>query len=451
MKTLLLLLLLAACGKNEMPPENDMNDSDGDSIPNYREAKMDKYISKIEPLQEIETEVAFQTGSTILTTHKFMISNKIDLQKYSVDLLVRNLVSLQTNDYFSEFSHLRIKPGQNITLSESGVVKVTLKSSKIQTAPTSVFLSYPDKKIPLGNWSPNMELNIASEDLNAILKGEANFAITNLTDKKIFLDKSQDDTIREKTFRVLYNDGSKTDIFYISKELKFEEILKYFKIESFKYIEEQNLLTTTHKPLLAEWWIRRINDRDIIMVKEDIRSLSEFYLQGFEKKKIILKRQNGVAQNQIVLSRKAGANVLLKIRGYKSLVQFNTKTKKDSGNVGKEKYWVCELFNRAATVLPETEISGAEMENSLKMSGITPTAIRSLSDEKGAFLEVELNSDQTDFQLKLENFAQNQYLPVGFYHKECDKSGTAGPELKYAFQATEDSLCLNIEAFVEKI
>jgi hypothetical protein len=103
MKTLLLLLLLAACGKNEMPPENDMNDSDGDSIPNYREAEMDKYISKVFPLQEVETEIEFQTGSTKLTSHKFMISNKIDLQKYSVDLLVRNLVSLKSNDTLVNF------------------------------------------------------------------------------------------------------------------------------------------------------------------------------------------------------------------------------------------------------------------------------------------------------------------------------------------------------------
>jgi hypothetical protein len=451
MKTLLLLLLLAACGKNEMPPENDMNDSDGDSIPNYREAEMDKYISKVVPLQEVETEIEFQTGLTKLTSHKFLISNKIDLQKYSVDLLVRNLVSLQTNDYFSEFSHLRMKPGQTIVLSEPGVVRVTLKSTKIQTAPTSVFLSYPDKKIPLGTWSPNMEINIASEDLNAILQGEANFAITNLTDKKLFLDKTQDDTIREKTFRVLYNDGSKTDIFYISKELKFEDILKFFNIESYKNIEEQNLLTTTHKPLSAEWWVRKINDRDIIIVKEDIRSLSEFYLQGFEKKKLSLKRQNGVAHNNLVISKQPGAKVLLKIRGNKSLVTFNTKTKEDSGNVGKERYWVCELYNRTATVMPEIEILGTEIENNLKLNGMTPTAVQALADEMGAFLEVEISSDQTEFELKLENFAQNQYLPVGLYHKVCDKRGTSGPDLRYVPQAPEGSLSLNIEAFVEKI
>ena len=451
MKMILLLLLLAACGKHEMPPADDMGDSDGDMIPNYREVEMDKYISKVVPLQEIEAEMVFQTGSGVLSSHKILISNKIDLQKYSIDLLIKNIATLQTNDYFSEFSHMRLKPKQNITLSEPGIVRLNIKTSEIQTQPTSVFVVYPDKKVLLGDWKQNMDINIASEDLNAVLNGAANIAFTHLTGKISFFDKTKDDTIREKTYRVLLNNGSKTDIHYVSKELKFEDILRYFNIESFRNIDDVNLLTTTHKPLASEWWIRKINDRDIIIVNENLRTLSDHYLDGFAKKELKLHRQNGVSQRNLIINKNPAAKVLLKIRGNKNTVSFRVEKKKDSDNVGRDRYWVCDLYYRSASQPQGTDISGEEIGANLRINGLVPTRMQVLADEQGSFLEVEISNEQTDFELKLDNFAQNQYLPVGLYDKKCDKSGTPGPELKSNPQATEHSLSLNIEAFVEKI
>lgn len=453
MKLILLMLLLTACGKHEMPREQDLRDSDGDQIINEHEKSgMDKYIASVVPLEEFETEMEFQTGTTSLVTHKLMLSNKTDLLKYTKDLMVKNVEAIHTSDYFSEFSIMRIKGDQKTIQVADGIVRLKLRSPKSKSTPKTVYLVYPDRRVLLAEWSAMMDLDISSTDLNAIISGEAHLAMTHLTEKKNFFPQTQEESIREKTYRVLVNDGIKTNIHYISKEVDLENILKYFNVSKYKNIDEENLLTTTLKPLMAEWWVRRINDRDIIIVKDNLRSLSDHYFEGFAKNNTALSRINGKAQNVFQIKKHKAASVLFKIRGEKKSVSFYEKMSHESENVGVNGYWVCDLYYRKATPVVSTELGKYDILENLRVNGAIPEMdIRSLSDEKGSFLEVEIRSDLSELSVNLESLGQNLYVQEGLYDKNCTKDSKEGPKIKPNLQVPERSLSLTVEAFVEKI
>lgn len=452
MKTILLMLLLASCGKHEMPAAQDLNDNDGDQIPNAYEKEGMKDIADVEPLEEIEAELEYQSGLTKLVNHKFILSNKLDLQKYSRDLLVKNSLSLISSDYFSEFSYLRLKENLNPDLGNEGFFRVVLRSANSKANPKELFLIYPDRKISLGKWNSTFDFELNSSDLKAILKGEAHIAMSHLNTKVNFWSEDQEDTIRAKTFRVFMNDGTKTAIYYMSKKLNTESVLKYFKISKYKNIEEQNLLTTTLKPQSAEWWIRKVSDRDIIIVKDNLRMLSNHYLEGFDKKKMTFKRENGKTQSQLTFNKHSAARILLKIRGQQQTVTYFEETRKEYGNHGKERGWECHLSYRSASPITVKDLDPLDIVKSLRLNGIeTQSELKLLNDETGTFWEVEVNSNEEILNLSLENLTSQEYLQEGLFAKRCTSDSIGEPKVKPNLQVPERSLTLNIEAFVEKI
>lgn len=453
MKTLLLLLLLASCGKQEMPAAKDLNDDDGDQILNEHEkVGMDKYIAAVEPLEEIEAEIEFQSGISKLVKHKYILSNKTDLQEYSKDLMVKNLLSLKSNDHFSEFSILKMKEKQKIDFSSEAFVKIVLSSSKNKSTPKSLFLVYPDRKIPLGDWSPKIELEINGSDLTALLNGQAHLEMTHKNVKTSFWNMTQEESIRQKTYRVFLNNGKNTQIYYVSKDLDFERMLKYFNVSLYKNIEEENLLTTTIKPQITEWWIRKTNNRDIIIIKENLRELSDHYLKGFDKNKLNFERVNGKTSNLVTLPKHQESRILLKIRGFKQKVNFTETSKSKSGVQGRDGEWECQLYYRTASPIMTEELSLADINESLKLNGVEQLGeAKLLTDEFGFFWEVEVKSNMDHLSLRMENLPNTDYVQEGLFDKKCKANPRGEPQVKPNLQTPERSMTLKIEAFVEKI
>lgn len=454
MKTLLLLLLLAACGKHEMPSEKDMRDSDGDQLLNeYEKAGMDKFMAGIVPLKEIQMDVEFLLGESVLVKHNRVFSNKIDLQKYSKDLLVRSLEAIRANEYFSEFSYMRIADAKTTQIASGNMIAVKVRPTITEVSPKALLLVNGEQKIELAIWDKQMEFTISSDQLNAVLNGEAHFVATNLNEKKTFFKQTQEASIQEKTYRVLLNDGKKTNIHYISKELSLSDILKYFNIRNYKNIEEQNLLSTTLKTEVSEWWVRQINNRDIIVVKDNVRELANHYLEGFSKVHLQLTRFNGFPQAPVSIKKHAAAKMLLKIRGQKNVVSFSTKTDTRGQRTGGQNhdFWECKDQFRIASPentinLSETSIMDILALNS-KIKG--HETLNAGDDEKGRFLEIQMVTESEEIYLNVAGVPNDQYVQEGLYHSKC--KGAKDPKIKPNLQVPERSLTVNIEAFVEKI
>lgn len=298
-----------------------------------------------------------------------------------------------------------------------------------------------------------MEFELTSEQLNAILTGEAHFVATHLNEKKAFYNQTQEASIQEKTYRVLVNDGEKTNIHYISKDLPVSEILRYFNIKTYKNIDEQNLLTTTLKPELTEWWVRQINNRDIIIAKDNLRSLSDHYMEGFQKFNLKLVRVNGVLVAPLKITKNPAAKVLLKIRGEQNTVTFSLNTIKRGQRIGGQNadFWECKDQYRNASAVTTHALKEDFMLDILDLHSKNKTlnTIKAADDEKGRFLEIKVETPAEEFDLAIDGLPNNLYVQEGIYHSKC--IGANEPKIKPNLQVPERSLTMNVEAFVEKI
>lgn len=458
MKLLIILAILASCGKHSMPAEKDFRDSDGDQIVN--ELDSDMHVANVIPLNILEAELSFQTGLSSLKPHSLVLTNKFDLENLSRDLMVKNVAAIKMNGYFQEYSLLRLKTVEkNIQLDSP---TISLKLTFLSQVETANRISYieQDQKTDLGQLSPVMEFTLTAEKLKKILSGEAFLSINNLAERAKFQIHTQEDSIKEKSYRVLFNNGKQTAVYYISKEVSFEQILTKFKISRYKMIEDENLLTTTLKTTESEWYVRNIGNQDIIIIKNNLRSLSDHYFKGFHKTVVKISRENGIQVNSVKLNKHPSARVLLKIRGNKNLVSWGIVRKETGHIIGGQNHensrcilQVREGIDPVSQIISNDEVAN-EISYAKELAALQVQKIhmRGLIDEKGHFLEIDLHDQTEVVEFGLRNIAQDQYVVEDVIHSKC---GPDAPKprkpVPLRMSVPERSMNLEIEAFVEKI
>ena len=439
-----------------MPDKIDLTDSDGDQTPNGLDK--DKFKADVVVLEKIDASMEFELGQSHLVKHKFNLSNNIDLQNYSKDLMVKNIVSIPKNHFFSEFSFLKIKPDKALPLVLDGSTRIRLNFSKVKTAPKSLFLVTENKQIRIGNWSELMDFSLTQDELESILSGKFFFSLSHMDKKSDFNQQSLEENIKSKTYRVFYNDGQGTEVHYLSRNLSLNEILKKFHITKYRLIDEQNLLRTIIKPLTPEWWVRFINQSDIIIINENLRGLSNHYFKGLSKIKNVVSRINGFNVNKFIIKKNIDSRVLLKIRAEQRMISFSESSKDHRVRVGGQDHdkYGCVDHTRFTSKDFVTEFIHSVFLQTFLVNGKAfqvnknIIALRNLSDETGLFWEIELAGAE-NFEIGLINLPASNYKQVGVF-KSVDCIGD-DRDAKYRnnLQVPEKSLNVQIEAFVENI
>jgi hypothetical protein len=452
MKYLLIFLIISACGKYQEPIQQDLRDSDGDSIRNNIDS--DKFKANIVTLDEIHATFEFQTGHNILKTHSYELTNKPDLESHSKDLLVKNPLSLIDKKFFSEFSRMSIKtsPKENVELVPRN--RITINFSKTKNPPNSIYLVNSDRKIKISDWAENVELYLSQNDLNSIITGKSFLWLSHS-----YLNSNIEEGIKNKSYRVHYNKGSQSEVFYISKELTVSQVLNKLGVFKHKNIEEENLLTTTIKPEVSEWWVRILNKNDIVVVHANTRQLSDHYFTTLEHKTGTVSRFNGFSYANFSLSKNINARTLLKIRATQKTAQFSESYKDNRVRIGgrdnSEKYG-CVAHMRSLTSEYTTSFSPEDLKQVLMINENNPEQqndsieVRYLQDELGPFWEIELMNTNY-FELSLSNISKALYTPTGQYKSDQCIGNDRNQNYTNNLQTPERSLILNIEAFVEII
>lgn len=452
MNFLITLFLIISCGRHDMPKKKDLNDSDGDQIRNSDEGKgWQRFIAKISPLEEVEAQLDFTTGSGVLVKHQFMLSNKLDLRSYIKDLMVKNLASMKRSEYFSEFSYLRLKRSVLMPDLAPSLTWVSLKFPSLKTEPKALFYITENEKVEIGTWNRVMNFQLSTDKLALLLSGEAFLAVTKMTDKAEFFEQTQEESIREKTYRVLVSDGQTTAIHYISKELNLSQIMSYLKISTYRNINEENILTTTLKSDIPEWWLRTINDRDIVIIHENLRNLSDHYLQGFDTTSYIIKRINGKLQGSIDIRKHPQAKLLFKFRAYQRSVTFSEILKKTEQRGGGQNsdYWACLNHYRVPGEVMHREANGEDLYLNTVFSHSLSPLFLAQKDETGAFWEVGIESTEELISLGLKDLPNSDYVQEGLFKSKC--IGARDFNIKPNLNTSERSFELRVEALVEKI
>lgn len=459
MKYLVLMLLITACGKHEQPVAKDLRDSDGDQIVNDKEqSEIDKYIADVTPFANVQAEMKIKQGLAALQSYSFMLGNDSNISAYSKDLMVKHPKTLPVDEYFSEFSLLRIKSEKaSVTITEEETpVQIVFKNLKGQ--PKVLSLIAHGKKIYLGTWTDTIDVKLKREHLLAILEGEAFLALSRNTRNQMNTDQSQEDAIKEKTYRVFVNDGQEAKVYYVSKELSFNDFLMNMKITSYKMIEDVNLLSKGIKSDVPAWWVKNMNGSDKVVVKTDLRSLSEHYFMGFNKLVINAQRINGAATSSAILKKEYESKALLKIRPFKTHISFDetemTEKYGQGGGRDNSDRFTCRNNYRLPRSENQTSASFNFLHENIQIHAegalIYNFHMEQLEDEMGPFFEIEIPSGISQVNISLKDVAKSEYFQVGMYKSHCH-NGVANRPIVPDLRTSEGKLDLQIEAFVENL
>ena len=154
MKLLILIIFLSSCGKLQMPGYQDYGDSDGDQVLNKDETNFERMkIAAVIPMEYVEVKMDFYEGLSNIKKHSLMMSNNLDLNQYSKDLLVKSEHHLRLNDYFTEFTSLQLKEAADIHLDEQRRFPVSLSFSSMKVNRNNFFILMEMKRffLVIGN------------------------------------------------------------------------------------------------------------------------------------------------------------------------------------------------------------------------------------------------------------------------------------------------------------
>lgn len=451
----LILLSLIACGKHEQPKKLDLRDSDGDQVLNYQEGALDKYVADFEPLGKVKGVMKFTLDKII----ELPLTNELDLRDAALSLAVANEERISTEEYFSEWSKLRLK---------KTIAPVDLKSSQFQlhlqfengSAEAEELLLKAGKEIiSLGPWSNFMKLQLSRENLSALLEGKAFFMLKKKFPKSPLFQEGQAGTIKDKTYRVHFFDGSRSRILYVSNELEFSELLRHMDIRA-KIITEDELFFNWHLIEKDQWHVRSLKDGDKALIFTNLEVLRKEFLKNYTYQKKVLSRVNGKAASVFHFNNQEGAKVYVRI----SSAQFTHRTFVESrkrklhgggGGGGREgsaeSPYKCTHYLR--NVKKESVIL-SNLENLFSNLGEEETLLASEIEEqisgKGPYWEVKLNQPAANLEWSFINRPSSTFTVTGEYDNSCGSNANRGRGAAYKTNH-EGKFEVVIESFVEKI
>lgn len=452
MKWLIFLYLLTACGNHIEPSGKDIRDRDGDQIVDGDEVGLNKYIANVSPLENVQMIVKLKghTGPGI----NFV--NGIDVVKYSKDLMVKNTVSIPKDDYFSEWSKLIIKDGSFPEASEDYRYILKLSFNKLEQAPSKLNLRDQEKVVLSFDWQPEMEIALNKDQYIKLRNNTLNFSLARLQTVNSAYRVSQQDSVKENTYRVLINNGESTQIFYVANELDFEDLLKILRIYDVFDISKVNLLTTSHDHSLSQWWARTLNGKDKVLLKDDLKNISLYRLQNFHKNTINMGRTNGQSVGQIKIKKNPSAAVMLKIRGEQQMRTFAKRYEtKTVGSPAREGYRVKYEIVDIHPLAPQT-LNTQEILNNIQIDGLTldmekdlAITVQNGTDKQGPYLEMILETERTDFIIDVPSLNAGSYQATGKVREKIDEGKWVN--LQGTASNPEGYLNLLIDAYTEKL
>jgi hypothetical protein len=452
MKWLIFLFIVTACGNHTQPAGKDIRDRDGDQIMDGEEVGMNKFIANITPLENVQMIVKLK-GSAGPGVN---FENCIDVAKYSKDLLVKNKIRIPKDDYFGEWSKLTRKQG-SLPIGENEYRYILkLSFNKLQTMPTLLHLRSSEGIILTFKWMKEMEIELTKDEYKNLQDNTYTFSLSRSDKLNPAYQMSQQESVKRNTYRVLMNNGESTNIYYVANELSFEAFLKEINVTEVFDIDMMNILTTSHSHHLSQWWVRTLNEKDKVLVKDDLKNISNYRLQGFNKDIHKLGRQNGYSQNQLKVEKHAYAEVLLKIRAEQQMRTFSTRYEtKVVGSLAREgykiKYEIIDYLPSTNEVVPANQIlSNITIDgNPLLNNKDVMIHFMTGEDKLGTYVEVIIKTERTDFILNVPSLDLDSYRPTGVVRRRIgddrweNMSGTV--------TNPEGYFNLLIDAYIEKL
>jgi hypothetical protein len=409
----------------------DYRDSDGDGKPNPLD--QNKFIADITENVNVNGTLTIVDGPRDIEFNSYGVSSDINLADVSKRLLTQHEKASSSWKYTSKYLVLHLTTPKAMDLKDE-YYNVELNIDADEKEFLSIKYLENNITIDMGRWVHGRPLRVEKKQLQLLLKNESHLALERITNNRSHL------SYVEKTYKLFLYDGNEAKVFHISHEFPIEKFIALYTKE-FKPFNAKEILYKT----LSEqktWWVRNLEDYKTVVFASE-KELYSAYLEGFEKRSFILKRENGVSRS-IQINKHNDAKVILNISGSKTINIFNIRTeisemRRSSPGV------VCKLYYRDK-VETESDLQFKELANDILLStnnaNMNNQAKMSWTD---SMLQIKIDTNDQNIDLSLDKLPLSTYQEVGLFQNECSQSN------KVKLVNHENKLVLNIEAFVEKI
>jgi len=456
----LLLVLMISCGKEEMPKAIDLLDSDGDQI--IGEVGDAKYIADFLQIGEVNGQMSFKSGDLVKKEIFIKISNARNLFEESIDILTQSQLKKLPQDFSSEFSKILVETPKILPVLEDRIFDITLSFLPSDSPPDVLLLIDGKSTVKIADFKTTLNLKLNKKDLDSLLSKKTYLAFG----KRTILQKFHDslpvqETIREKTYRIFYNDGLTGKIFYVSHDYSFESFLinkniskarPFFDIDAFQIPAGE-----------TEWFYRHFDDGDKVLVKTGNENILKSYLKNFQRTDITLRRENGSSVNSLKINKANESLIHLKFRATKTERTFREYVEKvrhtiGGGREGSPEQWHCMNYYRVVDTETSVPVVNQSLltnmmirvNNSQYPLAVLDHVISQKDDEIGQYIQVTLRLHTESLEVYLQNNANDTFVLTGRYDLNCGRDLVRGA-ISVVPTNIEGSLNLAMEAYVEKL
>ncbi|GEM_PF-1634718 len=447
----LILILFISCGKHESPPPIDLRDEDGDQILNYMEASQEqKHIANFETLGAIKGNLKIHHSTPV----EIKFSNEASEKTKALKTITGRDNDLSHRDYFSEWNDLKLRESIDSLNLEQKVYILDLNFDSPDVKPDELYLVDGYERTLLGNWIQSMRITLPHDKLSRVLSGKSYFSLKkNLPE--VFKDyMTPDQSIKQKTYRVFLFDGKRSNVFYVSKDLSFENFKQLKAIDIAHPYSEEEIFFKGSKINLQTWYERKFKNGDQAIVYSYPHQLKETLLTRFHYKKDIIQRTNGIPHAPLTISSSKGS-VYLRVKGMKTKRQFkesvHPRRYQRGGSFKEEGYYAyCDHYIREVSSELNSPVTLDDFMNELEITAGEFERIEEYAFSKSKIWELKLRSYNQESSLNVLPLPSTNNVIIGEYNTLCGNNEGAGVLMPPKKTSIEGNLVFEIESYVEK-
>ena len=453
MKYLLIALLVVACGKHEMPDALPMTGTNQETAVVPEKNLTPALVSStVFPYEEVKADMVLGSSEKVGVDRYFRLSTKNESTLLSRDLMVKRPELLKEDSFYPEYTRLRVMSDvAALPVFSTSAVNVNLEIKTSDFTSKTLYLIGNGEKTVIGELKPIMNFVLEKPNLDALLKGKKFLAVLNIHKKAKDYFSTLEVELKSKTYRVYVDGGDGSTLKHFPKTRGLDNVLKELGIQSYKNVAEENLLTNGIKSENAEWWLRQLENGDLVFVKDSARAMNEHLLSFYASSSHQIKRISGNKTDRgAFITFPPSSKILLSMQGMMEWADY--KPENEIRNMGLGACWLTKKVVSQVLARPvsENEFYTQVTINDQSITKLgSNVKVQKVYQGNLSFWEIEITGMQGAVEISILNIPSSQYVQEGELTNNCNDELLQKPSPPN-FGSQEKSMVFNIEALVEK-
>jgi hypothetical protein len=315
MKIFILLIIIISCGRHHHGTPLSIEDSDGDQVLNYEESQGNKLITQIVPSNAIQGHLRI-SGDKI---YDIEIANAL-----TEDIGFGFISSPQNfnkgNEHFSEYANLKLKTPVDTNSLNGSFYKLNFYFDQALNI-SHLLLEGNNVHLNIQRSEEGLMINLRKDILLMLLNNEIHLKLP-IDFKHEFVTNSEvEDSLRNKTYRVIVSSDGKNEIFYVSHQMTIAEFLSIQKIEEAFSLDDQNTFDFS-KYENSKWFYKKDELGNYYVTHHFPQAIFEKYISYYDQTHFDLRRINGKANDHLTVLNPLMMPIFIKYKSYHQVQRY---------------------------------------------------------------------------------------------------------------------------------